>query len=93
LRAIGAGGDNKGDHMGQAIPTNSARRNARTEIVPALIVAVLASALIAEAVLTIIRGRANGDLMIMVCPILGSLFLAIPAMRAWWLVVTRLRRR
>jgi len=102
LKVSSVGGDNKGGYMDQAISEHSesepflaidacpARRDG---ILPALAVAIIATALIAEAVFTIINGRANGDMMIMVCPILGSLFLSIPAVRAWWVVLTFLRRR
>jgi hypothetical protein len=51
------------------------------------VVAVVTTALIVEAVLTVLRGRANGDMMIAVCPALGAIFLSIPAVRAWWVVI------
>jgi hypothetical protein len=85
--------------MDEAIPIELAEPQVVTDgrrqsrLVPALAAAVIATALIIEAILTILHGRANGDLMIMVCPILGSLFLSIPAIQAWWLVLTILRRR
>jgi hypothetical protein len=59
--------------------------------VPALAVAIICTALIAEAVATAVHGRANGDLMVIVCPILGATFLSIPAVRAWWFVISNIR--
>jgi len=70
-----------------------AERLHHRSILPALAVALIATSLIAEAIFTIIHGRANGDLMITVCPIVGSLFLSIPAARAWWIVLAILTRR
>jgi hypothetical protein len=77
--------------MNQAIPSDAVEEGVRVGVMPALTVAIFATALIAEAILTIINERANGDLMIMVCPILGSLFLSIAAVKAWWRVIRWMR--
>ncbi len=62
-----------------------------TRILPPLAVAIGCTILIAEAIVTIIHGRENGDLMVIVCPILGATFLSIPTVRAWWLVISAIR--
>lgn len=56
-------------------------------ILPSLAVAIGCTALIVEAVVTVVHGRENGDLMVIVCPILGATFLSIPTARAWWRVI------
>ena len=53
----------------------------------------MCTVLIAEAIVTVIHGRENGDLMVIVCPILGATFLSIPAVRAWWMCSFRDSRR
>jgi hypothetical protein len=58
-----------------------------TRILPSLAVAIGCTILIAEAIVTVIHGRENGDLMVIVCPILGATFLSIPTARAWWRVI------
>jgi hypothetical protein len=63
-----------------------------TRILPPLAVAIGCTILIAEAIVTVIHGRENGDLMVIVCPILGATFLSIPTARAWWSVVCAFRR-
>jgi hypothetical protein len=62
-----------------------------TRILPSLAVAIGCTILIAEAIVTVIHGRENGDLMVIVCPILGAIFLSIPTARAWWSVVSAFR--
>jgi hypothetical protein len=59
-----------------------------TRILPSLAVAIGCTILIAEAIVTVIHGRENGDLMVIVCPILGATFLSIPTARAWWVVIS-----
>jgi len=59
-------------------------------MLPALAAAIVCTLLIAEAILTVIHGRANGDLMVMVIPILGAIFLSIPMGWAWGSVIQRL---
>jgi hypothetical protein len=59
-----------------------------TRILPSLAVAIGCTILIAEAIVTVIHGRENGDLMVIVCPILGAAFLSIPTARAWWVVIS-----
>jgi hypothetical protein len=68
----------------------SVKSESRAKIWVALVVAIVTTGLIVEAVLTVLRGRANGDMMIAVCPALGAIFLSIPAMRAWWVVIREL---
>jgi hypothetical protein len=62
-----------------------------TRIIPPLAVAIGCTVLIAEAIVTVVHGRQNGDLMVIVCPILGATFLSIPTVRAWWSVVSAFR--
>ncbi|MGA2442143.1 MAG: hypothetical protein ABSH08_14405, partial [Tepidisphaeraceae bacterium] len=70
-----------------------ARNRARpADMLPALAAAIVCTALIAEAILTAVHGRSNGDLMVSVVPILGAVFLSIPTGQAWWVVVQNLRR-
>jgi hypothetical protein len=59
-------------------------------LLPSLAVAVVCTGLIVEAIVTVFNGRANGDLLVMVCPILGATFLSIPTAQAWWTVIKRL---
>ena len=77
--------------VGQAMH-NLARRALWTKMLPALVGAVVCTMLVAEAVLAAIHGRTNGDLMVSVIPILGAIFLSIPAGQAWWVVVQNLRK-
>jgi len=86
--------------MGQAAPNihededhefGEANGSRFAQILPALTAAVVCTGLIAEAVVTVYHGRANGDLMVIVCPILGATFLSIPAVRAWWMVLSAIR--
>jgi formate/nitrite transporter FocA (FNT family) len=86
--------------MGQAMPNihededhgvREANGSRWTKILPALVAAIVCTILIAEAVVTAYYGRANGDLMVIVCPILGATFLSIPAARAWWMVFSTIR--
>jgi hypothetical protein len=63
----------------------------RTSIWPSLTAAVFCTAMIIEAVFTLRGGLANGDMMVMVCPLLGAIFLGIPGSRAWWNVIRILR--
>jgi hypothetical protein len=58
-----------------------------------LAAAVICTVLIVEAIVTAMDARANGDVMVIVCPILGAVFLAIPAGQAWWAALNALRRR
>ena len=62
-----------------------------TRILPSLAVAIGCTILIAEAIVTVVHGRENGDLMVIVCPILGATFLSITTARAWWSVVSGIR--
>jgi hypothetical protein len=86
--------------MGQAMPNihededhdvGEANSSRFAQILPALAAAIVCTVLIAEAVVTAYHGRANGDLMVIVCPILGATFLSIPAVRAWWMVFSAIR--
>jgi len=61
----------------------SGNRRKPRSIWPPLVAAVLCTALIVQAIRSILSGRANGDMMVMVCPALGAVFLSIPAMQAW----------
>jgi hypothetical protein len=66
------------------------RRGSRSRLVrvlPPLAGALICSGLIVEAIVTAMGARANGDAMVMFCPILGAVFLTIPAGQAWWAVV------
>ena len=69
------------------------KRAGLTEMVPALAAAIVCTGLIAEAILTAVHGRSNGDLMVSVIPILGAVFLSIPTGQAWWGVIRSLKRR
>jgi hypothetical protein len=62
-------------------------------MLPALAAAIVCTGLIAEAILTAVHGRSNGDLMVSVIPILGAVFLSIPTGQAWWGVIRSLKRR
>lgn len=62
-----------------------------TRILPSLAVAIGCTILIMEAIVTVVHGRENGDLMVIVCPILGAIFLSIPTARAWWNVISVIR--
>jgi hypothetical protein len=77
----------------EEMPEIAAKSAPRGRMWGAVVVAIVTTGLIVEAILTILRGRANGDMMIMVCPALGAIFLSIPAMRAWWVVAGELRQR
>jgi uncharacterized membrane protein YeaQ/YmgE (transglycosylase-associated protein family) len=88
--------------MGQAIQNidedaheldRSRPESKSARILPALVGAIVCTALIAEAIVTALHGRQNGDLMVIVCPILGAIFLSIPAVRAWWFVISELLGR
>ena len=57
----------------------------------ALAAALVCTGLIAEAIVTAVNARANGDLMVDAAPILGAVFLAVPTGQAWWFVVRNLR--
>jgi hypothetical protein len=59
-------------------------RKLMASLLPPLFVALLCTGLIVEAIYTVIGGQANGDLMLLFVPILGAIFLSIPAMQAWW---------
>jgi len=64
---------------------NSARRGGMVaSLLPPLAVAIVCTGLIVEAIYTVMGGRANGDLMLLFVPLLGAIFLSIPAMQAWW---------
>jgi hypothetical protein len=63
------------------------------ELLPPLVVALLCTGLIVEAIYTVMGGRANGDLMLLFVPILGAIFLSIPAMQAWWACIKIVRGR
>jgi hypothetical protein len=79
--------------MGQALPESSASNvpleaeSPSVVVIPSLFAAVVCSALIAEAIVTVLHARSNGDMMVMVCPILGAMFMALPTARAWWKVL------
>jgi hypothetical protein len=86
--------------MGQALPTieaegdgsEGAKSGSRLgQVLPSLVVAVGCTILIIEAIIAVVHGRENGDLMLVVCPILGATFLSIPTVRAWWAVLCWLR--
>jgi|HubBroStandDraft_2_1064218.scaffolds.fasta_scaffold1084216_1 hypothetical protein len=76
-----------GEEPGASRKTGSGR----ARILPSLAVAIACTVLIAEAIVTVIHGRENGDLMVIVCPILGATFLSIPTVRAWWNVFSAIR--
>jgi len=57
-----------------------------------LIAAIFCTAMIVEAILTLMGGLANGDLMVMVCPLLGAIFLSVPATQAWWAFFRKMRQ-
>jgi hypothetical protein len=59
---------------------------------PPLLAALACTGLIIEAIVTVIGSRDNGDLMIMICPLLGALFFSIPAAQAWWACIKLIRR-
>ncbi|MGD0769255.1 MAG: hypothetical protein ABSB42_13810 [Tepidisphaeraceae bacterium] len=69
------------------------KRARLTDMLPALAAAIVCTGLIAEAILTAVHGRSNGDLMVSVIPILGAVFLSIPTGQAWWGVIRSLKRR
>jgi hypothetical protein len=69
-------------------PTNSRL----SRVLPALLGALVCTGLIVEAIITVAHGRENGDLMVIVCPILGATFISIPAARAWWTVFQNLKK-
>ena len=88
--------------MGQAIHSiedaeddggSGTKSSPLTRILPSLAVAIGCTILIAEAIVTIVHGRENGDLMVIVCPILGAIFFSIPAARAWWRVLSAIRTK
>jgi hypothetical protein len=62
-------------------------------LLPPLFVALLCTGLIIEAIYTVMGGRANGDLMLLFVPILGAIFLCIPALQAWWACIKIVRGR
>ena len=66
---------------------------AKASLLAPLAAALFCTAMIVEAILTLMGGLANGDLMVMVCPILGAAFLSIPATQAWCAVLRNLRKR
>ena len=87
--------------MGQAIHTieddeggyvSEPNTSRLSRVLPALLGALVCTGLIIEAIITVAHGRENGDLMVIVCPILGATFIAIPAARAWWAVFQNLRK-
>jgi len=88
------GGDSmNGPYINQLSYGAKASTHSRApKILPSLGVAVVCTALIAEAIVTAVHGRANGDLMVIVCPILGATFLSIPAVQAWWMVIRNLKK-
>jgi hypothetical protein len=61
-------------------------------LLPPLLAALACTGLIIEAIVTVIGARDNGDLMVMICPILGALFFCIPAGQAWWACIKLIRR-
>lgn len=63
-----------------------------SELLPPLLAALACTGLIIEAIVTVIGSRDNGDLMIMICPLLGALFFSIPAAQAWWACIKLIRR-
>jgi len=63
-------------------PRSSKPSRGRALIAP-LAGALVCTALIAEAVITALRAGGNGDMMVVVCPILGAIFFSIPACQAW----------
>ncbi len=67
------------------------RRSTITRLFAPLAAAILCTAMIIEAVITIAFSRGNGDVMVVVCPILGAVFLSIPACQAWWACIKILR--
>jgi hypothetical protein len=61
-----------------------------------LAAALLCTAMIVEALIVIVFSRDNGDIMVVVCPILGAVFLSIPAAQAWmacYRILQDIRRR
>jgi hypothetical protein len=73
-------------------PKQNPSRSTAAALAPPLVAALLCTAMIIEAIATALTGRANGDLMVLVCPILGAIFLSIPAVQAWWACIKILRR-
>jgi hypothetical protein len=63
-----------------------------TALLPPLLAALACTGLIVEAIVTVIGARDNGDLMVMICPLLGALFFCIPAGQAWWACIKLIRR-
>ncbi|MGA3067739.1 MAG: hypothetical protein ABSF29_12925 [Tepidisphaeraceae bacterium] len=73
---------------------NSPRRGGMVaSLLPPLAVALVCTGLIVEAIYTVMGGRANGDLMLLFVPLLGAIFLSIPALQAWWACIKIVRGR
>jgi hypothetical protein len=58
---------------------------------PALFAALFCTGLIGFAIYTAFGSQANGDLMLIVIPVLGAIFFSIPAGRAWVAFVRSLK--
>jgi hypothetical protein len=74
----------------QAMDDQKPRRRATRSVsrarrlAPPLAAALICTVVIARAIIAVVGGKANGDLMVTVCPLLGAVFLSIPAAQAWW---------
>lgn len=76
-----------------AVPASSpARLPTRAgQLLPPLIAALLCTGLIVEGIAIALGARANGDILVIICPLLGIAFIAIPAAQAWWRCISILR--
>jgi hypothetical protein len=68
------------------------RRVRAGSIAAPLLAAIICTILIAEAIHTALNSRANGDVMEIACPLLGAIFLSIPAAQAWWATIKMIRK-
>jgi len=75
------------------MPNAPCPRKGLVAIAAPLAAAVVCTLLIILAIFIIASARANGDAMVMICPVLGAIFLSIPACQAWATVFHRWRRR
>jgi hypothetical protein len=83
--------------MDQTIADNSRHPRRRGgfwgHFLPPFFSALVCSGLIIEAIVTVMGGRANGDLMLLFVPLLGATFLSIPAGQTWWTCFKIIRDR
>jgi hypothetical protein len=76
---------------GQIIAAKSPISSRIGRSLPPLVAALVCTGLILEAIFTVLRSRANGDLMLMFVPMLGATFLSIPGVQAWIAFVNMIR--